>query len=365
MKVLFIRPNLGPGGAERHLSILLPGLRGRGFDARFIALKDGGPFEQPLRDAGVPLEILGMRSQADFGPIVRSRLIRRFSPDAIVSSDLSGLYVGTAIARYRRALNCYNDHRCGVMPLSGRREAMVRLIMKRHLDLVIAISARQTDTWRRRGYPADRIEVIRNGVLSQRMSESRKQVRAALGIDESAVIALLAARLRPEKRVSDFVSAVVRAHERVPELIGVVAGEGEDRPAVESAAADRDAVRLLGHRDDLPNLLGAADIFVLASEHEALPMAILEAMAAGLPVIATRVGDIPEAVEDEVTGVLVAPRDPDGMALALQRLAVDVSLRQAMGAAALQLHRAWTAESMIAGYAAALERVAGRFTPLE
>jgi glycosyltransferase involved in cell wall biosynthesis len=355
VNVLFIAPNLAAGGFERHLSILLPGLRGRGFDARLIALDGGGPFEQPLRDAGVPLEVLGMRCQASLGPIARSRLIRRFAPDAIVSNGVSGLYVGTAIARYRRALNAYNDHLQVGLRFSGRREAMVRLILKQ-LDLVIAVSGGQTEMWRRRGYPAHRIEVIRNGVQPNHISESRQQVRAALGINESAVMALLAARLRPEKRVPDFVSAVVRARERVPELIGVVAGDGPDRPAVEAAAAHHDTIRLLGHREDVPNLLGAADIFVLASEYEALPMAILEAMGAGLPVLATRVGDISEAVEDEVNGLLVAPRDPEGMALGLQRLAVDVSLRRAMSAAAVQRHRAWSAEKMIAGYAGVLER---------
>src|SRR5438105_13129727 len=111
MKILFIGPNLGPGGAERQWSILLPGLRRRGYDARVIALDGGGPFAEPIRDAGVPLEIMKMRNQAHLRPLWRSRLVREFDPQIVVTRGVSGIYVGHAVARWRQAEHIFNEHK--------------------------------------------------------------------------------------------------------------------------------------------------------------------------------------------------------------------------------------------------------------
>ncbi len=355
MKVLFVAPNLAAGGAERQLSLLLPGLRERGFDARLIALDGGGPFEQPLRDSDVPLEVLGMRHQADIRPLVRSELVRRFRPDAVVSTcGPSALYVGCAIARWRRTAHAYIEHLQVGLTYSRRREAMVRLIARR-VDLVIAVSPLQGEAWRQRGFPEDRIIVVENGVEAPRMNGSKLELRRELGIPASAVVALLAARLRPEKRVPDFVHAVAIARKTHPELVGLIAGEGPDRSAVERALASTGDVQLLGHRDDVPSLMAAADIFVLVSDFEAVPMAILEAMAVGLPVVATDVGGIPDLIGDGEAGVLVPPRDPSAIAASLVMLARDPALRASLGTAAAGLHRRnWTAEKMIEAYARVL-----------
>ena len=103
MNVLYITPSLRAGGAERHASLLLPGLRRRGVDARALALDGGGPFVGPLRDNGVPVEVLGMRHQLHGSPVIRSHLVRSFAPDAIISRGVSGVYVGHALARWRGA----------------------------------------------------------------------------------------------------------------------------------------------------------------------------------------------------------------------------------------------------------------------
>jgi glycosyltransferase involved in cell wall biosynthesis len=117
-------------------------------------------------------------------------------------------------------------------------------------------------------------------------------------------------------------------------------------------------VRLLGHRDDVLRILQAADMFVLTSEYEAAPMAILEAMAAGLPVIATAVGGIPAIVADGVSGVLVEPGSPASLIAALERLAHDPELRARMGSAGAERHRRdWDAERMIDEYARVLDRI--------
>jgi glycosyltransferase involved in cell wall biosynthesis len=354
MKALFLGPNLAAGGAERQWSILLPGLRARGIDARLIALDAGGPFEAPLRAAGVPLEVLAMRHQADLSRLVRSRLLRRFSPDVVVSRGVSGLYVGQLVSGLRRARHVYNEHRQVGLVLSRRREAMTSLLARR-LDLVVVVSAEQAGAWQRRNFPAARIRVIANGVEPAPPPASRAQLREELQIPAAAVVALLVARLRPEKRVPEFVRAVQRARESSPQLIGLIAGDGPDRPAVTAALAGDPTIRLLGHRDDVPSLLQAADVFVLTSDFEALPMAILEAIAAGLPVLATRVGSVADVVLDGHTGRLVAAGDWDGLARGLTELADDADLRRRMGLAAASLHRErWQASTMIDSYAEVL-----------
>jgi glycosyltransferase involved in cell wall biosynthesis len=357
MKVLFVGPNLAAGGAERQWSILLPGLRERGIDARLIALDGGGPMAEPLHRSGVPFDVIDMRHQADLRRLLRSGLVRGFVPDAVVSRSVSGLYVGYALARWRRAAHVHNDHRQVGMALTPRREAMTRLLARR-IDRVIVVSADQVEAWRERHYPAERIVRVANGVDAPEIADTKLEIRRELGIAQDAVAALLVATLRPEKDVPAFVRAVRRARETQPELIGLVAGEGPDRPAVEQAAAGDPAVRLLGHRDDITRLLKAADLFVLSSRFEAVPMAILEAMAAGLPVLATGVGSIPDMVADGQSGLLVDPGDADAMAGALATLAADRSLREAMGAQGAQRHRErWNADTMVEGYARVLEEL--------
>jgi glycosyltransferase involved in cell wall biosynthesis len=246
------------------------------------------------------------------------------------------------------------------MALAPRREAMMRLIAPA-LEMVIGVSPDQGAIWRARGCPAERFVVVANGVEAPAVSEPREQLRRELGLGASAVLALLVAALRPEKRIPDFVDAVRRARVTRPELVGLIVGEGTERSAVESAIGADPGVRLLGHRDDVPSLLKASDLFALSSAYEAAPMSILEAMASGLPVLATDVGGVPELVLDRVTGLLVPASDPAAMAEQLAALAADPALRRSLGQAGLRRQQErWSARAMVDGYADVLERIRQR-----
>jgi glycosyltransferase involved in cell wall biosynthesis len=358
MKLLFIGPNLGPGGAERQASILLPALRRRGHDARLIALDGGGPFAESLAVAGVPIEVLNIRGQFDLPRLARSRILRGFSPEVIVSRGVSGLYIGQLVARARRARHVFNEHRQVGLAVSRRRETMIRLLAHR-LDLVIAVTPGQTAAWIERGYPPDRILIVPNGVEPPDVTEDRQSVRQTLAVAADAVVAVSVCSLRPEKRVVDFTEAVLRARERQPELVGLVVGDGPERMLIDRAQmASPGGIIALGQRADVARILSAADIFVSASQSEASPMAILEAMAAGLPVIATPVGGVPQMVEDGRSGVLVTPRSPGELASALEQMAADPAGRAGMGQRGLELHRErWSAEQMVNGYIKALSAV--------
>ncbi len=350
MKVLFLTPGLGAGGAERQLSVLLPGLRRGGTDARLVALDSGGPFEAPLRDAGVPLEVLAMRHQLDLSAVRHSQLLRRFAPDVVVSLSVSGLYAGAAVARLRRVPQWFSDHRGVGFALTRRREAMVRLLARR-LNGIIVVSEDQRAVWQR--YGAGRVPIVHipNGVETAAPGRERDEVRRELGVGSDAIVALMVASLKPIKRVFDFVAAVQGARAQVPELVGVIAGDGPDRAGVESAARQSGAVAVLGQRSDVPRLLQAADLLVLCSEYEALPMSVLEGMAAGLPVLATRVGGLPTVVADGQSGLLVAPGDLGALTAGVVALAADAERRRAMGVAGRQrVRERWSAEAMIAAY---------------
>jgi glycosyltransferase involved in cell wall biosynthesis len=362
VRALFLTPSLRAGGAERQTSILLPGLRERGVDARIVALDGGGPFVAPLHAAGVPFEVLDMRHRFDLAPVFRSTLVRSFKPDVVVSRGVSGLYVGQALSLWRGAAHLHNDHRGVGVEFSPRRRLMTRILAAR-LSGVIVVSQDQVNGWLEMGASRDAIAVIANGVPvpTDAASDSPVDVRKELGIPLDAVVALLVASLRPLKRVPDFIRAAQRARETHPELVALIAGDGPERPLLDQLADGDPSIRVLGYRNDVPRLLGAADILVLASEYEALPMAVLEAMSAGLPILATRVGAIPAAVGDGESGLLVAPGDVGALSDGLVRLAGDPGLRQALGAAGQRRCReSWGAERMIASYLSALQAAVER-----
>jgi glycosyltransferase involved in cell wall biosynthesis len=189
-------------------------------------------------------------------------------------------------------------------------------------------------------------------------TRSRHALRADLGLKGFTVLGL--ARLVPIKGLEDAVRAVARA----PELTLVVAGEGPERPRLEALAAATGArARFVGHVEGERKraLLHAADAFVLSSveargRREGAPTALLEAMAAGLPVVATRTGGVPELVRDGEDGLLVPARSPDALAAALQRLARDPSRAEALGAAARRRAAAFAWPAQRGALAALLDR---------
>lgn len=177
-------------------------------------------------------------------------------------------------------------------------------------------------------------------------------VRAELGVREDAFVALMLAVLRPEKRADRFVDAVARAHALEPAVHGVVAGYGPERPVVERFARGSDAVRVLGHRDDVADLVGAADVVCLTSDVEGAPYAALEAMALARPVAAMDVGALPEVVEDGRTGLLVPAGDVDALASALVTLARNPGRARALGEAGRRRQRErFGADAMVNAHA--------------
>jgi glycosyltransferase involved in cell wall biosynthesis len=222
-----------------------------------------------------------------------------------------------------------------------------RRLVDKHLigrgsDAVIACS--QED--RRRmieveGIPAQKVVFVPNGIVGRAPTPGR-DVRRELGIPQDAPVVGSVGALRAEKRFDVLLHAAAQLASRRPGLCVVIAGAGAERGALEALASDLGLgtrAMLLGARDDVPNVLRALDVAINCSDFEGSPLSVLEYMEAGLPVVATGVGGLPDLIDDGVHGLLVPRRDPGALAHALDALLGDSARRRAMGEAGRRRRR--------------------------
>lgn len=357
-RTLFVAPNLGRGGAERQWSILLPRLVSRGHAVTLLTLDGEGSFADDLRRQGIDGFSARYANRLDVAGLVRALRARRYEPDVVVSQGTSANVVGALLKRLTRAAHAVAVH---TLPADLLRPSQQRLerIVARRADAAVAVSRAQVPALAAAGFRRDRIRVIPNGVELAIDHASRAEVRSELGLGRDDFAAFLIAALRPEKRCLHFADAVLRAHTRNPSVRGVVVGGGPDLPALEERSrGSAGALLATGERDDVGRLVAAADVVCLASLTEALPMTLLEGMAAGKPVVSTLVGGATEVVVDGKTGFLVPRDDVDAFASALVCLAEDPRLAAELGRQGLARQRAnYTAESMVDGYDTALREL--------
>jgi len=224
-----------------------------------------------------------------------------------------------------------------------------RLLYALPVDRIAAISGAVRDALVRSGVDARRIDVVPSGVEPSPAPDAarRSELRRALGCGEGDVAAIVVSALAPGKGHENLLRAAAVARETSPGLKLWVAGEGPLEAGLRAQARAlglEPRVQFLGFRTDIQLLLHAADFFCLATQSEGLGSSILEAMSAGLPVVATRVGGVPEIVEDGVTGILVPASDPAALAIALARMAGDRGLRETMGVRGRELASHFSAE---------------------
>jgi glycosyltransferase involved in cell wall biosynthesis len=351
------------GGAQQYVALLLPALvreyavtvaaHGDGFLA--AAATAAGARYVPLRHVRRPLHPI----EDVLGFLELLRLCRRVRPAIVhANSSKAGILGRLAALATRVPARLFTVHGWAFKAHTGwaargylwADRAMARITTT---TICVAESEREAGL-RARTCRRDRTVVIRNGVAPA------PPHRAHAPAPPVAVLSV--GRLRAPK---DFLTLVRAVSQLEPGSIRLrIAGDGPDRqPLVEEV--DRlglaSVVELLGTDPDVDALLGAADVFVLSSTSEGLPMSVLEAMAAGLPVVASAVGGVPELVDDGETGVLVPPGDPAALATALARLVADPALRERLGAAgrkraAAEFSLAGFHQRHLAVYRAALER---------
>lgn len=217
------------------------------------------------------------------------------------------------------------------------RGRMTRLLYKQSVDMVIAISQGVEAALLAGGVPLARIRRIPSGVETARFlpnEQARQQLRAVLGLAPHDIMVLTVGALTERKGHGILFSAASRLRERGVRLHYVVCGEGSLRPTLEAqvrALGLQEAVHFSGFAANVPDYVSAADIFVHVPLWEGLGVAVIEALAARLPVVASRVGGIPELIDDQVTGLLVPPQDAAALAVAIERLVHDPQWAKTLG----------------------------------
>jgi glycosyltransferase involved in cell wall biosynthesis len=355
-KVMFVCPNLETGGAERQWAILIRGLFEQGFDVSVMTLDGRGAYFDELRAAGVPIACAALRHRADPVGLARAAWLGRSRLSTVVTRGLSAHMVGHVLAQGHRAAHVLTEHSIAEHAKFGPPRRHQQLLIKPirpRANCVVAVTASQIEYLVSEGYRRDAICVIPNGVANDPPVRDREAVRAELGIARGDFLAVLMAWLRPEKRVPVFIEQVADAHSVEPRVTGLVVGDGPDYALVARAAAESGGVvRMLGERADALDIMHAADLVCLTSVAETLPMSVLEAMSLGRPVIATRVGGVPEVVKDGETGILVPPDCPSEVATALVSLARDPARANELGSAGrARQQRSFSADAMTQGYA--------------
>jgi L-malate glycosyltransferase len=299
---------------------------------------------ESLRHAGVRVLGLGRGSPAavwQWRPLVS--LLRKERIDVLhahkYGSNVWGTLIGTA-ARVD-AIVCHEHS--WAFEGDRLRRFLDRNLIGRLADRVIAVSRED----RRRmieveGMPAARVEFVPLGIRDLDPPDPADDLRSELGISAEAPIIGAVGGLRPEKGLPVLLETAAILRGEFPALRVLLVGEGEERPVLEDRIADMglgETVILTGYRRDVPNVLASLDVALLCSEREGSPLAVLEYMDAARPIVATRVGGVPDLVEDGVQGRLVPPGDPAAIGEAVAALLRDRTAARRMGDAARERRR--------------------------
>jgi glycosyltransferase involved in cell wall biosynthesis len=343
LKVAYIVPDLGIGGAERHVTTLMSHLDRERFDPRVICLGREGELFASLAASGVPAVALGRsKRQAPACLVDLVRCLRDWTPDVVVVRGYNAEVLGRIAAVLTRVPRVIVwVHNCGDLEPRGllRRICDIVLDPVTHAYFGVAHAQRPylVDELR---LPARKVRIIHNGVDLAAFEEGSDGggVRASLGIQNDELVVGILAALRPEKDHETFLRAASLVSKSNCKSRFLVVGGGPRRAALESMAEDlgiADRVVFTGARDDVPAVLASMDVFVLCSfTIECFPMALLEAMSNSLPAVCTAVGGVGELLQDGVTGYLVPPRDPSALAERLSSLLDSEQQRRQFGAAA-------------------------------
>lgn len=350
--ILYLLPSLEIGGAERHLMTLAQKLVQRGWQVSVYSLGDDGPLRAQLEQRGVNV-VLPPRASAR--PIIGQAMglaktavhllsvLRRRRPE-IVHFLLPAPYLfGAPLAiiagmrirvMTRQSLNLYQRRIPGVRTIER--------LLHRRMHAVIAVSLRVLEQLRdEEGVRRSHLGLIYNGIEIRPWSSAANKdiVRAQLGLRAASLIIVMVANLIPYKGHADLLQALAIARSDLPEgwrvlVVGRDDGIGDQLRDQSRRLSLHDNVLFLGQRGDVNALLDASDIGILCSHQEGFSIAVLEGMAAGLPMIVSDVGGNAEAVIDGVTGLVVPPEDPKSLAQAICRLAANPTLRVALGQSA-------------------------------
>jgi glycosyltransferase involved in cell wall biosynthesis len=338
--------SLVPAGAERLVTHLLEYIDRERFAPVCICLRNpvGSHLEARVQQLGVPLYFLGKGDKMSLEALRKlDALFRQYRPVVVHTHLLALNYAYPLMLRYRTPARVHTVHSLAQREMGVRVGAWVRMLAFRYrlggvVPVAVADEVRVT-IQRVYGYPDP--PLIPNGIPTDEYApdpDARVQWRQAHGIEPHATVLTHVGRFAPPKNHALLIEAFAQVRSDAPFYLLLVGG-GELENTVREQVAGlglQGRVRFLGVRADVADILRASDVFVLSSRWEGNSLSVMEAMAAGLPVVSTAVGGVPELVQEGATGLLVPSEDAGALAQAMQALVDDPVRRQAMGAAARQ-----------------------------
>jgi glycosyltransferase involved in cell wall biosynthesis len=339
MRVFFLSTSMGMGGADSQLLSAAQLMQSRGHDVIIVSMTPLGPMGLQAREMGIRTESLEMkRGVPDPRGLFRlARLTRAWRPDVIHSHMVHANLMARALRLVAPVpalvSTIHNIYEGGPLRMAGYRYTNW---LVDHLTIVSQAAADRFVN--DRIVPRGLLTVIPNGVDTEHIGNvapgTRETLRGELGLD-GRFAWLAVGRFEIAKDYPTMLRAFARVHERHRDAVLLIVGRGSLQPETEALARALglgEAVRLLGVRSDVPRVMSAADAYVMSSAWEGMPMVLLEAGAAGLPIVATTVGGNHEVVVDGRTGFLVPARDEAALANAMMRLGeMPEAQRRAMG----------------------------------
>jgi glycosyltransferase involved in cell wall biosynthesis len=346
-RVLFMIDSLGMGGAERMLFNYLQHLDMNRYEPRVCVfrVRDGNPIAAEIERLGIPVDLIPVSRIRDFMRVASLvRYLRQHRID-LVHTQLETVTVHGGIAAKIVGIPTVHTLHTFAYPNATareiRRSEIAWFALRNFHDKVIAVSAAVGNYAVSKGrVPLEKILVLYNGIdtrsFGRRNDIDRTVVRKALGIPAAAALVVTVAVLRREKGIQFLIEAWPDILESVPNAYYLIVGAGPYENQLKSLAATynlTDRVLFAGTRSDIPEILGSSDLFVLPTLDDVLPTVLAEAMASGLPIVASRVGGVPEMIEPGKNGLLVAPANQTQLADACIRLlhTPDEALRLAQG----------------------------------
>ena len=362
MHVCHVVLSLEPGGLENGVVNVANGLDPRQFRSSVCCLRRSGEFAGRLRP-GVPVSVMGLRPGNDpMLPLRLAKLLRKTRVDIVHTRNAEPFFYGYLAARLARIpVVVHSEHGIEHGRTFAERPLRAKLqrVLLRGVDAAFAVSAQlRADLIRELGIDGGRMEVLYNGVD---IGSFRPPASPLSRADASGARLRIGSvgRLVPVKNYALLLQAFARLPADACQL--TLIGDGPERGALEQLSGElgiRDRVEFAGHRDDVPELLRTLDIFVLPSLREGMSNTLLEAMATGVPAVASDVGGNGEIIESERSGLLFASGDATAAAAQLLRLIRGAELRHAVGSAgAARVRGTFSIEAMLGRYEALYRRL--------
>lgn len=362
MRVFQLISSAGYYGAEAVVLNLAVALRRNGCDVRVgvffnqhvVNSVPNTEITQRAEDHGLPVQIIPCSGKLDWKAVRTIRMyVQEQAIDVLHLHGYKADVYGYLACRNTSTKLISTCHLWTHGDMALRFYSLVDRIVLRRFPTVVAVSENIAASLRRLGVSSEKIRVIDNGIDTLPFTSAEPSLRSDL-LAGSAPIVGLVGRLARQKGPDYFLKAATMVKRHYPDALFVFVGQGPEKEILQAAVKRlslEENVIFVGRRGDMPGVYTSLDVLVLPSRDEGMPMTIIEALAAGTPVIATRVGSVPELIKDEQTGLLLEPGDIEGLSNAIIRLLADSDLRQRYAQAGQQLVREqYSADAMAAKY---------------